>query len=640
MDLSERPWLIELPDSFDQHFERIRITNEKKDPVGKGLRWISSHKIKSRELQRLSGFVQANWHDHDALNPLDRFTLGVVSNASLDVLAPGLVGSALAYGIALKVEMGPFDQAAQLAASSSHPFFKTTFDAILYAPFWEGLPLSLDNNAENTQALINKVCQRIRFEIEGISERSDVPVIVQTLSSQPQRIFGNIDRIQTFGLEHMIWEINETLLNLSQQGANVLLDFQAIASNVGRDRFFSSRDWHWSKQPLAKEHTVIYLDHLARTIGAMRGKSRRVLILDLDNTLWGGVIGDDGMDGIILGQGSTKGEAYLSVQKAVMLLKSRGVILAVCSKNEEAIAKEPFNNHSEMLIKENDIAVFVADWGDKASNIELISKTLNLGLDAMVFVDDNPVERAQVRHALPEVAVPELPKNPSDFANILLASGYFESVVFTEADKDRAEQYAANARRTNLQTKSADLTEFLTSLNMKARVGFFNSSDRSRITQLINKSNQFNLTTIRYTEKQIDSFGNDSETGAFDFRLKDDYGDNGLIAVIICKNDNSETTGDSWQIDTWVMSCRVLGRKMEEACLNAISSVAKERGKKCLIGKYSPTDRNSIVADLYTRLGFSKLPGGLEGEQLWRLDLKLFEPFIIPIQIEGLLQNE
>lgn len=635
MDLSERPWLIELPGSLDQHFERVRMTNEKKEPVGKSLRWIASHKIKSRELQRLGRFVQANWHDPNALNPLDRFTLGIVSNASLDVLAPGLVGSALACGIALKVETGPFDQAAQLAASSSHPFFKTHFNAILYAPFWEGLPLSLANNAENTQALINKVRQRISFEIEGISKKTDAPIIVQTLSSQPQRIFGGIDRIQTIGLEHMIWEINKTLLNLSQQDANVLFDFQTIASNVGRDRFFSSRNWNWSKQPLAKEHTVIYLDHLARTIGAMRGKSRRVLILDLDNTLWSGIIGDDGIDGIILGQGSTKGEAYLSFQKAVMLLKSRGVILAVCSKNEEAIAKEPFINHSEMLIKENDIAVFVANWSDKASNIELISKTLNLGLDAMVFIDDNPVERAQVRQALPEVAVPELPENPCDFANILLASGYFESVIFTEADKDRAEQYAANARRTNLQTKSADLTEFLISLNMKARVSFFDSSDRSRITQLINRSNQFNLTTIRYTENQIDSFGNDPEIGSFDFRLKDDYGDNGLIAVIICKNYDNETTGDSWQIDTWVMSCRVLGRKMEEACLNVIASVARERGKKSLIGKFSPTDRNSIVSDLYGRLGFSKLSDDPEGEQLWRLDLKSSIPSVVPIQIEG-----
>ena len=635
MDLTHRSWVVDLPDDFDLHMAEIANNVVLGQPIGKKLRWMASHKLKSLEIQKLGAVATANIYNAGVIAPLSQFKLGVVSNASLDVLAPLLIGTALAHGIALTVEFAPFDQASQIASDGKHPFYKAELDAILYAPFWQGMMLAPEQQSvETAEASIAHICDRITFEVNGIASHSGVPLIVQTLCNPGHNNLGSIDRVLSFGVENIICTANQTLVELSQKDSNILLDFHALASQVGTDRLFSSRDWYWAKQPFAKEHAFCYLDQICRLLGAMRGKSRRVLILDLDNTLWGGVIGDDGLNGISIGHGSIKGEAHLALQQVVKSLKNRGVLIAVCSKNEEITARKPFQKHPDMVLHENDFSLFVANWKDKASNIKMIAKTLNLGLDAMVFMDDNPVERAQVRQELPEVAVPELEKDPSNYADILMKAGYFESVSFTEADVARADQYAANAKRIELQTKAGDLTDFLRSLNMQAQVSEFATVDRKRITQLINKSNQFNLTTTRCTENQIDEYAEQAEVGSFDFRLKDKFGDNGLISVIICVDGESYKPGDSWLIDTWVMSCRVLGRTMERTCLDVVVKRARAERKQFLLGKYVPSDRNMIVADLYRELGFTKLREDLGNAQIWRLALDNYEPFDSMISID------
>ena len=342
---------------------------------------------------------------------------------------------------------------------------------------------------------------------------------------------------------------------------------------------------------------------------------------DLDNTLWGGVVGDDGIEGIVLGQGSAAGEAYLAFQRYAASLAERGVVLALCSKNDAEIVEHVFKNHPEMHLKREAIAAAAVNWTDKATNLRQLASTLELGLDSLVFVDDNPAERDIVRRELPMVAVPELPDDVAHYAATLAAAGYFESVAFTAEDSARSRQYAQNAQRQELLATATDMEGFLKSLDMRLDARPPANGDLASLTQLINKSNQFNLTTRRYTAEEVERAVNDPEVVVRGFRLVDKFGDNGLIAVIIARPHEQEST--ALAVDTWLMSCRVLGRGVEAACLRVLAHEAARRGAKALIGEYRPTPRNGMVRDHYPRLGFA--PAGNGGEaSYWRLDLQHF----------------
>jgi FkbH-like protein len=384
-----------------------------------------------------------------------------------------------------------------------------------------------------------------------------------------------------------------------------------------------------AKLPFAQEFTPIYSDYVCRILAAQLGKSRRCLILDLDNTLWGGVIGDDGLEGILIGNGDPTAEAHLEIQRIALELRDRGVVLAVSSKNEDETARLPFKNHPDMLLRENHIAVFQANWSDKASNIKAIAETLSLGLDSMVFLDDNPAERMQVRAELPEVAVPELPQDPALYPRTLIAAGYFEAITFSEEDQKRASFYQDNARRAQILNQSSDIDAYLKSLEMKINFLPFESVGRARIAQLISKSNQFNLTTKRYSESDVKSFEEDPKYYTRQIRLKDTLGDNGMISVIICKKYTAY-----WEIDTWLMSCRVLGRRVEEAALLDIISNAKEVGASKIRGVYTPTNRNIIVKDHYRKLGFTKISDNSNGEEIWELLISDYDAPEVPISTE------
>jgi FkbH-like protein len=353
-------------------------------------------------------------------------------------------------------------------------------------------------------------------------------------------------------------------------------------------------------------------------------------VLDLDNTLWGGVIGDDGLEGIALGQGSAEGEAYLSVQRAALEYRSRGVVLAVSSKNDEAVAQKPFREHPDMLLKEGHITVFRANWQDKASNIRLIAEQLNIGIDSLVFLDDNPFERELFRRELPLVAVPELPEDPALYARTLAWAGYFDAVSISEEDRKRADFYKANAERSATLTSSTDLQGYLRSLEMVCTIRPFDPVGRPRIAQLINKSNQFNLTTHRYTESEVAAMESDPNKFTMQVRLADKFGDNGMISVIVF-----DKAGDIWTNDVWLMSCRVLGRRVEEAALAHICAAARAEGTRKLIGVYLPTVKNQMVADLYGRLGFVKIESRPDGTTKWELDVDAYQTPDFPMTIDA-----
>jgi FkbH-like protein len=345
-----------------------------------------------------------------------------------------------------------------------------------------------------------------------------------------------------------------------------------------------------------------------------------VLVLDLDNTLWGGVIGDDGIENIVLGQGSAAGEAFVAFQRYVKQLAQRGVILAVSSKNDLAVAESAFDDHPEMILRRHDIAAFEASWGDKPAALRQIAEQLNVGLDSLVFFDDNPAERELMRQSLPMVAVPEVPEAVDGYVACLSEAGYFETVAFTADDRGRSDQYAANALRKQAEAGTTDLETFLRSLGMRLIVLPFRPVDVPRIAQLINKSNQFNVTTRRYTEVDVTAMMNDQETLTFSARLDDRFGSNGIVSVVIGRVMTQDGTR-VLDLDTWLMSCRVLGRSVENALLRVVADAAREVGASRLVGRYRPTSKNGMVADLYRRLGFEAAGSDAGNETLWTLEI-------------------
>ncbi len=340
------------------------------------------------------------------------------------------------------------------------------------------------------------------------------------------------------------------------------------------------------------------------------------------------MIGDDGLEGIKLAQGDATGEAYLNVQRYALSLRDRGIILAVSSKNNDETAREPFRKHPEMILKEDHIAVFQANWTDKATNIKAIADELALGLESFVFLDDNPVERGIVRQLLPQVAVPELPSDPALYVRTLAAAGYFESVAFSKEDLQRAEFYQDNARRVAQLKQFSDIESYLDSLKMKITFQPFNETGRTRITQLINKSNQFNLTTRRYTEAEVAAAESDESCFTLQVRLADIFGDNGMIGVLICRAE-----GPDWNIDTWLMSCRVLGRRVENMVLNEALRAAEKYGARRLVGRYIPTERNQLVEKHYEKLGFSQVGTEDNGTTIWEMDAAYSEVPLAPMEV-------
>ena len=442
-------------------------------------------------------------------------------------------------------------------------------------------------------------------------------VIQQSFIHTGDPLFGNLDGLVPASPRAVTDRLNQAMRDAAAREGVLVLDLAHWAETHGRDAWFDPVRWHFAKQLVAPGAAVFYGDLVGRMLGALRGRSSKCLVLDLDNTLWGGVIGDDGLDGIVLGQGNAAGEAFIAFQAYVRRLAERGVILAVCSKNDQAVAESAFRQHPEMVLKRDDIAAFVANWQDKPTNLREIARTLNIGLDSLVFFDDNPAEREIVRQNLPEVAVAEVPPEVTGFSRCVAEGGWFEAVSFTAEDQQRGKQYLANQHRESALSSATNMDDFLASLEMRMLAAPFNRIDLPRIAQLTGKTNQFNVTTRRYSQEELAAFAADPDTVALSFRLTDKFGDNGLICVLIALPDHAEH--DALRINTWLMSCRVLGRQVEEEVINQLSMIAHERGFARIIGEYIPTAKNGMVRDLYQRMGFVRVSPEDAATSLWSM---------------------
>jgi FkbH-like protein len=590
-----------LPKAAADYASRCKAVLDARTGIGREIQSLATSALDQNQLARLANTIDKLRSNGAELKPLVPFRLGLLSNSTTDFIIPALVATSARHGISLEVVKGGYDQVLQDALNPDSLVNRSTPDAVLLAIDYRGLPIKgAGGSAENGAAAIDASLGYLQSVREALGRNSKALCIFQTISSPPETLFGNMDGVHPGSLRRIIDGVNTGIGETVRGSTDIVIDVDHLASTVGLGDWHAPHEWNSAKMPFSNTFIPLYADHVCRGIAALRGKSRRCLILDLDNTLWGGVIGDDGLEGIRIGQGDPAGEAHLSVQRLALDLRSRGIVLAVCSKNEDETARKPFREHPEMLLKENHIAIFQANWKDKATNIKAIAQELSLGLESMVFLDDNPAERQLIRQMLPEVAVPELPDDPAGYSRTLAAAGYFEAVAFSEDDLRRADFYQDNARRVSLQKQAGDLESYLASLAMEITFQPFDETGRARIAQLINKSNQFNLTTKRYTEAQVAAMQHDPAYFTLQVRLSDAFGDNGMISVVICHR----ATKEIWEIDTWLMSCRVLGRRVENMVLKAILDQAKKEGVRTLLGTYTPTDRNKLVQEHYQKLGF------------------------------------
>lgn len=620
-------WLPRAPEDFSSHCKELK---REAGDLGTRLRFLATHALNEQQLTRLGRLIMQCRVEGRSLAPLIPFRLGVIGNGTLDLIVPVLIATAARHGFALECMTGAYDQFLQDALDPESKLNKAAPDAVLLAIDHRGLALQPTPGNQQFAAESAKTAVTLLESIRAaILRNSGAVCIVQTIAAPPEGLFGSFDRALPGTARSLIDAVNQMICRSVLESSDLLLDVAGIAETVGLADWHSPAQWNLAKLPFADTYVPLYAEHVARIVGAVRGKSRRCLVLDLDNTVWGGVIGDDGLEGIQIAQGDATGEAFLSVQQLAIELRSRGIVLAVSSKNTDAIARRPFKEHPDMLLKEEHIAVFQANWNDKATNIRAIAKELSLGLDSLVFLDDNPFERALIRREIPEIAVPELDSDPATYARTLAAAGYFEATRFSDEDRTRAEMYQANARRLSLQGQTTDLDSYLKSLEMRIVFGSFDRTNRTRISQLINKSNQFNLTTRRYTESQIAELEADAGAMTLHGRLLDKFGDNGLITVIICRTTEPRT----WTIDTWLMSCRVLGRGVEQAVLNEILMRAQMSGIETIRGVFIPTERNEMVRDHYAKLGFEQIDTAADGSTRWKLPTDA-QPVKLPIAVE------
>ena len=610
-------WLPAAPSGFSPLL-RAQLT-------AAGLRALACHSLDENQLQKLAkrfATLQAQGADFTGFAPL---TLAVLSNSTTQAMAPALVATGLRFGLQINVVEAQFNQVAQEAFSKESSFSGQAFNAVLIALDYRALPLSpCPGDAAKAQQTVRDCVSYIQAIISAVRQKTGAQIILQNFVPTGQDLFGSFERRLPGSLSWLLRQINAALDTLPE-GQTHVLDVAGLAAKVGCENWHDPTLWNLAKLAFAQKYLPAYADHVCRILAATQGKSRRCLVLDLDNTLWGGVIGDDGVEGILIGQGDPTAEAHLHLQRLIVELRARGIVLAVSSKNEEATARLPFKEHPDMLLKETDIAVFQANWQDKATNIRAIAQSLSLGLESLVFLDDNPAERLQVRQALPEVAVPELPQDPAFFADTLIAAGYFEALAFSAEDQRRAAFYQDNAKRAQVLSQATDLNGYLQSLSMEITLAPFDAVGRARIAQLISKSNQFNLTTKRYAEADIHNLETDSGVFTRQIRLKDTFGDNGMISVVICNK-----LATTWEIDTWLMSCRVLGRRVEEAVLQEIVTGAAKENVQTLIGIYRPTARNVIVKEHYQKLGFKLLHEAAD-EQRWALNVQEYSPKELPM---------
>ena len=450
---------------------------------------------------------------------------------------------------------------------------------------------------------------------QTLNKNINAKIIYYNYNEINDSVYGNFANKTESSFIFQLRKLNYRLMELSTKLSDFYIcDISSIQNNIGRQKFFQNSIYINADMHLSIDTLPQVASETLDIINSINGKFKKCIIVDLDNTLWGGIIGDDGIENIQIGNLGI-GKAFTEFQYWLKKMKNRGIIIAVCSKNTESVAKQPFINHPEMVLKLKDIAVFVANWDNKADNIRKIQSILNIGFDSMVFLDDNPFERNIVRENIDDICVPELPEDPAEYLDFIYNLNLFETNSVSFEDTKRTELYQIETKRKAVENSFTNIDDYLKKLDMTSNVSTFNSFNIPRVAQLSQRSNQFNLRTVRYTEEEIKIIAESKDYYTFTFTLKDKYGDNGLISVVVLKQINNKTLF----IDTWFMSCRVLKRGMENFVLNTIVDFASKNNFSTIKGEYIKTQKNDLVINHYRNLGFDKK------DDFWILEIENYK---------------
>ncbi|MGA2739129.1 MAG: HAD-IIIC family phosphatase [Bryobacteraceae bacterium] len=524
-----------------------------------------------------------------------RCRIALLSSGTIDFLAPILRAQCFGAGIDAEIYIGPFNQYEQEIRDPNSGLARFRPEVIAIATDWRSLGLGDEEDAPGE--IVRARCAQLESLWRECRERLGATVIQFNYEVPPFDALGNLSAALSGGRGRLLRAINLALWEAAAGTPGVtILDVDQIAARFGKDRWNDPVLWHTAKQYPSAEAMPALGHQFTALLRAILGLTSKCLALDLDGVLWGGVIGEDGLAGIQLG-GGPAGEAFVDFQRYLQSLTRTGVLLAVCSKNNPEDAVLPFRQHPEMVLRERDIAVFMANWQPKEENLRAIAAAMNIGLDAIVFVDDNPAERSRVRQNLPEVEVVEMPADPAHYVAAVSRLGVFETLAITSEDRQRTASIRENLERKTLEATAGSVDDYLAQLDIHVQLAPFDEANLPRIVQLINKTNQFNMTTRRRADAEVRAL---LAAGAYTqaMRTRDRFGDSGLTGVLIAVPE-----GNGLRVDTWLMSCRVLGRRLDEAMFAALVRYAAENRYTHITGEYIPTAKNSQVADLYIRLG-------------------------------------
>jgi FkbH-like protein len=585
-----------------------------------------------------AGFVCSRYEKLRGKLPLIPHRTAILRSFTVEPILPLLRAEAFCAGIDLAVRVGDFNAYSQEILDPGSSLYDFSPNSVILAvrmpdiapELWAQYP---DLPAEEIQRACQRVSSSFQRCIAAFREHSAAALIVHNLEQPVHPSAGIWDAQSGMGQSEAIGQINRELTRHAGEFRGVyILDYDGLEARHGRLRWQDDRKYFTARLPISGENLIHLTREWLRFLVPLSGKIAKALVVDLDNTLWGGVVGEDGITGIKLGP-EYPGAAYQSLQRAMLDLTQRGILLAICSKNNPEDAMEALEKHPGMLLRPGDFAAMRIGWNDKVQGLREIAAELNIGIDALAFLDDNPVEREQVRASLPEVTVIELSANPFAYAAAVRECPAFERLTLSAEDQQRTAMYAGQRERAREEQLFRSKEDFYRFLEQKVEIAPVSAETLGRISQLTQKTNQFNLTTRRYTEQQLSEMGGREGWQVLSVRVRDRYGDQGLVGVSITHDER-----DTCEIDTFLLSCRVIGRTVESAFLSALAKAASERGCTRLAGYFLPTRKNAPAQNFYPRHGFRLESESIAGA-LWVLDLTQqqipFPEWIEPKLIDG-----
>ena len=539
---------------------------------------------------------------------------------TVEPAVPLVRAEAFLRGIDLTTKVGDFNAYSQEILDSASSLYAFDPQVVILAVRTSEIAPDLwvefaDLTRDAAASAVRRVCDSFAQWIRVFRKRSSAALIVHSLEIPARPNAGVLGLQQENSQPDAIQKINLELRRTASQHRNVyVLDYDGLVARHGRLRWNDERKWLIARMPIAADHLIYLAREWMRFLVPLSGKTAKVLVADLDNTLWGGIIGEDGINGIKLGS-EYPGAAYQQLQRAILDLARRGILLAICSKNNPDDAMEALRSHPGMLLKPKDFAALRINWTDKAQNLREIAAELNLGIDSLAFIDDNPFEREQLRKLVPEVNIIDLPEDPLGYAAAVRDCPLFERLTVSSEDQQRTTMYAEQRERAQAEQNFQSKEDFFRYLQQEAEIAAVNPVTLARVAQLTQKTNQFNLTTRRYSEQQVQEMALKPGWQVLSISVRDRFGDHGLVGVAITHDD-----GESCEIDTFLLSCRVIGRSVETALLSRLADMAASRGRKHLKGWFLPTKKNSPAREFYAQHGFEKQEENHQGS-LWRLSL-------------------